>query len=79
MNGLKSTLVSAAASAYNSVNAIEMRFSSSNSEFKENLKERGVDLENIECECGEASSMDDIVSVSKDEDGVHFFCKDCYK
>lgn len=57
----------------------EMRFSNSNEEFKENLRERGVDIEDdIKCQCGEADSIEDIVTVSKDEEGIKFFCKSCY-
>lgn len=58
----------------------EMRFSKSTEQLKENLEERGLDIDehDIECECGESNSLEDIVAVSKDEEGIKFFCKSCY-
>lgn len=60
----------------------ELGFNDSKGEMRYNLKKRGLTDEQIDsltCECGEADSLENIVSVSKTpEKGIEANCKACF-
>lgn len=76
----KQSMVTLAAAVAENVPTDSLRFSNSASELRNNLEERGIEVQDtVKCECGHEIPFEEVVAVSKDHEGVHYFCKDCMR
>ena len=57
---------------------VEIGFSGSRSQFKENLEERGIDTDYLfQCDCGHFHTVDELVAAYSIDDEEWYKCKAC--